>query len=92
MASGDFGQVQFGGVLTGVKGTEEKARVAFLLLVGIAFFDPVTAYAHRAASALKTGTDGADGRNGGCADVDAPVLALGAYGKKGEPSKASLAA
>lgn len=92
MGSDDPRQGHAGGVVVGLQRAQEKARVALFLLIGIVDFDPVAMHVEGTASTGETGTDGADGRDGGCADVDAPVLALGAYFKKGEPSRAALAA
>lgn len=59
---------------------------------GVFLLDPIAAHGHRGAGARQPGGDRRDGFRGGFAGVDAPVVALAAQIKKGEPSRARAAA
>jgi hypothetical protein len=60
--------------------------------LGVFLLRPVAPHAHRGAGAGQPGFDRTDDRDGGLAGVDAPVVAFAAQGKKGEPSRARVAA
>lgn len=73
------------------KAGKEDAGVAPGRL-GLFLFAPIALNGHGGAGTRQSGRDWGDGFHGGFAGVDAPVIAFAAQVKKGEPSRALLAA
>ena len=71
---------------------KEDAGMALGRLVGVFLFLPVALHGDGGAGAGQLGGDWGDGLDGGFAGVDAPVIAFAAQVKKGEPSRARVAA
>lgn len=88
LARGGGGACFFLGSKTG----EEDAGVALEGLAGIAFLGPLALHEHCGAGAGQSGGNRGDGFDGGFAGVDASVFGFRAQVKRGEFSRARVAA